>query len=427
MSGNEKEMPPAPSEATAGAGEATTRTERVAPASAKVEDRNRRALFVIAGATAVLLLIGGLLVRRADGSVNQTPMGAAPRPVTVVMARVTSFRDSRAYVGAVESWIEASIGPQYVSAYVQSVLVRPGDSVTRGEVLATLDCASPNAASRAAEMQARSVDARRNALADESARVSSMLAGGFVSPNEAEQKSAQSSSEKARWLETRATAFAASLDVRDCVLKAPFAGEVAIRTVDPGAFVRPGTAIVSVVDRSTVRVTVDAPEKDFGAVAPSVPVEVAMLATGDRVDAAVSRRAPKADPNTRTVHFEVDVPDPRREYPTGTTAIVRIEVGERVPAAEIPLYAATQHEGKAKLFIVLGGVAHAVDVPVLGEHGGRLYLDPKGLPEHAQVVTEGRTVLTDGDPVQVTVELPTSEPGGDAGSPARGGGFGRPL
>jgi membrane fusion protein, multidrug efflux system len=426
MSGNDRELPVS-SETTEGAGEATIRSERVAPVSVKREDRNRRALFVIAGATAVLLLIGGLLVRRADGSVNQTPVGAAPRPVTVVMARVASYRDSRAYVGAVESWIEASIGPQYVSAYVQSVLVRPGDSVTQGQVLATLDCGSPSAASRAAEMQARSVDARRNALADESARVSSMLAGGFVSPNEAEQKSAQSSSEKARWLETRATALAASLDVRDCILKAPFAGEVAIRTVDPGAFVRPGTAIVSIVDRSTVRVTVDAPEKDFSAVGPSAPVEVAMLATGDRVNAVVSRRAPKADPNTRTVHFEVDVTDPRREYPTGTTAIVRLDVGPRVPATEIPLYAATQHEGKAKLFIVLGGVAHAVDVPVLGEHGGRLYLDPKGLPERAQVVTEGRAVLTDGDPVRATLETSTSEPGGDAGAPARGGGFGRPL
>jgi membrane fusion protein, multidrug efflux system len=413
----------------------TAHAADVAPPLAPVEVANgpherpshRAALFAVGGGTVLLLLVGGLLVRRADGSVNRTPMGAAPRPVTVVEARAAPYRDSRAYVGAVESWIEASVGPQYVSAYVQTVLVRPGDSVAQGQVLATLDCANPSAASRAADMRARAVDAHQRAVSDESARLSSMLAGGFVSANEAEVKSAQSSSEQSQLLETKARAFAASLDVRDCVLKAPFAGEVATRTADPGAFARPGTAIVSIVDRSTLRVTVDAPEKDFNVVSPSTPVQVTMLATGARVDATVSRRAPKADPNTRTVHFEVDVPDPHREYPTGATAIVRIDVGQPVPATEVPLYTATQHENKAKLFIVLGGVAQAKDVAVLGEHGGRLYLDPKGLPEHVLVVTEGRAVLTDGDPVQATAETATPEPDGDAGAPARGGGFGRPL
>jgi len=38
--------------------------------------------------------------------------------------------------------------------------------------------------------------------------------------------------------------------VSDCVLRAPFDGEIATRLVDPGAFVRPGTSIVSVIDRA---------------------------------------------------------------------------------------------------------------------------------------------------------------------------------
>ncbi len=60
-----------------------------------------------------------------------------------------------------EPWVEASVGPQYISAYVATVLVRPGDTVKRGQVLATLDCSNPNAATRAVEMQARAADARR--------------------------------------------------------------------------------------------------------------------------------------------------------------------------------------------------------------------------------------------------------------------------
>ena len=52
----------------------------------------------------------------------------------------------------------------------------------------------------------------------------------------------------------------ASLQVNDCVLKAPFSGEIADRLVDPGAFIRPGSAIATIVDRSLVRVVADVPE-----------------------------------------------------------------------------------------------------------------------------------------------------------------------
>ena len=385
----------------------------------------RRELIALGAGTVVIAIVGVLLVHRADAKVNRVPLGAAPRPVTVELARATPYRDSRAYVGSVDPWIEANVGPQYISAYIETVVVRPGDAVTRGQVLATLDCSNPSATSRAAAMQVRSVDARQLATADQAARESSMLAGGFIAPNQVELTTAKSASEHAQALESRAKLAGTSLDVRDCVLKAPFDGEIATRTMDPGAFVRPGTPLLSIVDRNTARVTVDAPEKDFDLVSVSTPVRIRMLATGAEVDGKVSRRSPRADARTRTVHFEVDVPDPRHEYPAGTTATVQVDVGKPVPATEIPLYAATQQQGKAKFFLVEAGVAHVHEVLVLGERGGDLYFDPALLAATAQVVTEGRALLSDGDPVEARVEAhrPPAEPDGGA----RGGGFGRPL
>jgi RND family efflux transporter MFP subunit len=386
---------------------------------------HRRELAVIGGFAVVLVVVGALLVHRADARVNRVPLRAIARPVSVVAAQATTYSDSRSYVGAVESWIEASVGPQYISAYVTTVLVRPGDTVVRGQVVATLDCSHPNAASRAVQMQAQAVDEHQRATADEAARETTMLKGGFIAPNQVEQTTAQSTSERAQLLETKARLLAASLDVHDCALKAPFDGEVAIRAIDPGAFVHPGTTIVSVVDRNTVRVTVDAPEKDFDVARVGAPVRISMLSTGAELVAAVSRRAPKADPTTRTIHFEVDISDPQRQFPTGTTAIVRMDVGKPIQATKIPLYAATQQEGKAQFFVIDGGVAHLRHAPVLGEVGGGLYFDPKVLPANTQVVTEGRALLSDGDAVQPRAEPVETAAEEDAG--ARGGGFGRPL
>ena len=67
-----------------------------------------------------------------------------------IAAVAKDFRPSRTYVGTMEAWLSASIGPQLVSAYVDTVLVRPGAVVKRGEVLATLDCRDASAASQGA-------------------------------------------------------------------------------------------------------------------------------------------------------------------------------------------------------------------------------------------------------------------------------------
>jgi RND family efflux transporter MFP subunit len=387
--------------------------------------KHRRELIVIGSILAVLILSGGLLLHRAEGKVNRVPLSGTPRPVSVVDAQSASYSDSRTYVGGIDSWVEASVGPQYISGYVTTVLVRPGDSVTRGQVLATLDCAHPSAVSRAVQMQAQAIDQQQRATAHQAAREAAMLKGGFIAPNQVEQTSAQSSSERARVLETNAKGLAASLEVHDCALKAPFDGEIAVRSIDPGAFVHPGATIVSVVDRKTVRIVVDASEKDFNVAAVGTPVRVDVLSTGATLDAAVSRRAPKADPATRTIHFEIDVADPHRQIPTGTTAMVHLNVGKPVPATRIPLDAATQDEGKAKIFVVENGVAHGRQIPVLGEDRNGLYFEPRTLAPNTKVVTEGRALLSDGESVSAHPELPAAPPESDGGT--RGGGFGRPL
>jgi RND family efflux transporter MFP subunit len=277
--------------------------------------------------------------------------------------------------------------------------------VKRGDILATLDCRNSSAAQQAVAAQARAVDARQKALANEASRTAGLLDGGFVSPNEAEQKVAQSAAELAQLEATKARLASTSLEVNDCILRSPFEGEVSRRMIDPGAFVRPGTSILDVVDRSTVRLTADAPEVDFDVVAPGTAVALHLFATNRDLTAKITRRAPAADPSTRTVHFEIDVADSKREIPVGTTGEVHVDVGEPVSATEIPITAATVHGAKATVFVVEGSVARSKTVAVRGEAAGRLFLDPS-LPAGARVVSEGRALLEDGDAITAKEATP---------------------
>lgn len=397
--------------------------QEVAPQNAGVS-RGARVPIVIGLAVVVVVLLGGVMMWRADAKTNKVALSSSAKPVSYVLAKSAAYRPSRTYVGTLQPWVEANVGPQLISAYVDTVLVRPGAIVKAGEVLATLDCRNASAAQRGVASQARAIDERQRAVADEAARTQGLLDGGFVSPNEAEQKAAQSTSDLAQLEAMKAQLAGTTLQVNDCVLRAPFDGEISRRTIDPGAFVRPGTSIVTVVDRNTVRMTADAPEIDFDVVAPNTKTTIHVYATNKDLPASISRRAPAADSTTRTVHFEIDIPDPKREIPVGTTGEVHIEVGEPVPATQVPLYAATLRGAKATLFALDGDVAHARTFAVKGEAGGSVFLDT-ALAGGTRVVTEGRALLEDGDHVAAKEAEDPAAPATSVAASASDGGQGQ--
>ncbi len=377
-----------------------------------IEAPRRRVPVIIGGVTFAVVALGALLVSRASGGVNRVALADAPKGVTVVAARAARYRATRRYVGTVQPWLEARVGPQIISAYVDTVLVRPGDVVRKGQVIATLDCRNASASSKAVSMQARALQTEQEALAHEAARVAELKEGGFASANEIENRAATSASKQAELMETQAKMQRASLEVNDCVLRAPFPGEIAARLVDPGAFVRPGTDVATIVDRNTVRVVGEVPEADFDVVGVGTLVRIHALATGRKMGATIARRSPAADPSTRTIHVEIDVPDPDRALPTGTTAEIEIDVGTPAPATEIPLVGAAVRGAKATVFVVDGAVARKGAYAVVGEHGGNLYVEPT-LPAGSHVVTEGRALLKDGDRVESkldTFQIVASEP-----------------
>jgi RND family efflux transporter MFP subunit len=276
-------------------------------------------------------------------------------------------------------------------------------------VLATLDCRNLSTASQAIAHQARALGERQKATAREAARLGELLDGGYAAPNEVEQKQAQSAANEAQIAALLAQGSGKALEVNDCILRAPFDGEVSLRLADPGSFVRPGGAIVEVVDSSVIRLAAAVPEIDFGAIAPRTPVRMRLLATGKRLSGEIARRAPAAEPGTRTIAFEVDLPNTSHEIPVGTTAELFVDVGEPADAFEVPLLAAKIRGKSATVFVVEDGVAKKVTIDVVGESGGSLFLSPKGLSAGKQVVTQGRSLLANNDRVVAKLEEPKAD------------------
>lgn len=360
-----------------------------------------RALLVLVTLVVLGALVGLQRAREQGGAAP--PLAARPKPVTVVPARAVGYREGRTYLGTLQPWVSAEVGPQLAAGYVQSVLVRPGDVVKRGDVLATIDCRDAEAASRAVRHAAKALEAERAALAREAARYDALAADDFVTRNEADLKVARTEADRARALAEKSRLLSTSLRVDDCILRAMVDGEVVDRRGDPGAFIRPGGHLLVVMDRATIRVEAHAPEDDFAAVQPGTPVRVRLLGAGAVVPGRIARRSPAADMHTRTIRFEVDLDNTDRRLPIGTTARIELEVGDEVPALEVPVTAASVRGGRATIYAVEEGRAVRKALRVIGERGGSLLLEP-GLAPDALVVTQGRALLRDGDRVTASEE-----------------------
>ena len=383
---------------------------------ARITDPRAPRRWVVPLAIVVLVLgtlgAGAWLLGLTEGAVNRTALADEPKGVTVTPARAAQYRATRRYVGTLEPWQEARIGPQLASGFVDTVLVRPGAFAKRGDVLATLD---------SKRLRGEPVIGTKPRLeptegaAREAARLNELLDGGFAAPNEVEQKLAQSAAHEAQIQALLAQASGKSLEVRDCVLRAPFDSEVAARFADPGTFVRPGTPIVQLVDRSVVRLTAFVPEIDFDVVPPRTNVKLRVRATGKELTGEIARRSPAADTSTRTVRVEIDLASATRELPVGTTAEITVDVGAPVDAIEVPLVAAQIRGKRAALFVIEGSTAKKVTVDVLGERDGSLFVGTALAPD-THVVTQGRSLLAEGDRVTTKVDGPPS--GRDGGAPA---------
>lgn len=116
--------------------------------------------IVIVCSVVAILSAGTFLLRRSQSKINKEALADTPKRVSVSQAKKVMYRASRRYIGTLEPWVSANIGPQLVSAYLDTVLVRPGTVVKKGDVLATLDCRNSTTESQAVAMQARAFEVR---------------------------------------------------------------------------------------------------------------------------------------------------------------------------------------------------------------------------------------------------------------------------
>ena len=354
--------------------------------------------------------------------------GPAPMTVETGIAGRGAITDYVTVVGNLIGEATVDVVPR-VSGRIESINVRLGDRVTRGQQIAKLEDRAireqVNQVRANIEVNKATLEARQNDLAvAENAlnRARTSFERGLLSQaglEDAEARYSQAASQvtvaRAQLVSTEARLDELSVSLADTNVLSPVDGFVGRRDLDPGAFANANTAIVSLVDLSTVRMVANLIERDFRRVQAGAPAIVEVDAfPGEQFAGQVSRVAPVFDPATRTATMEIEVPNPGFRLKPGMYARVRLTAEQKPDALTVNRAAVVDLQGRRGVYVIDDeNVAHFQTVETGLTDGDRVEI-VSGLDEGTRVVTTGALAIRDGERVVTTDALGIDGPAGRA-------------
>jgi membrane fusion protein (multidrug efflux system) len=182
----------------------------------------------------------------------------------------------------------------------------------------------------------------------------------------------------------------------DVTLRAPIAGAVARRHLNPGQYVLADTPVFTIVQSDPLKFTGTVAEHAALAVRPGQAVRVRVEPVAGRHFAGrVTRVSPAVDVTSRTVQIEAEVPNREGLLKPGLFARAAVVLREDRDVAFVPETAVSYFAGITRVFVVAEGKAHARPV-TLGARQDGLVEIVKGVQAGEQVATSGLGQLQDG-------------------------------
>ncbi|MEK6804770.1 MAG: efflux RND transporter periplasmic adaptor subunit [Nitrospirota bacterium] len=309
-----------------------------------------------------------------------------------------------------------------VDGYIAKIYVDKGDLVKANQLLVEIDHtdyvhalnqAKANLLSAKAKVVQQEAAVRNAVLTLD--RMRALIKDQFVSQQdldtaEVNRDAAQALQDSLRaQVQQMAVALAqAETNLAYSYVRAPFAGYIAERNLDPGAYVSGTTAststmsrgILSIHDVETVRTLIEVVEKDVPLIKIGQRADVRAEAYPNEVfDGTVTRIVQALNRATRTMTVEIDLPNKDHRLKGGMFARVEVLVGKHPQAIQIPLDAVSRLEESQYVYVVKDGKAHQVPVELGARSDNRVEV-VKGLTGDEQVIVSGKDLVSEGAAVQ---------------------------
>lgn len=309
------------------------------------------ALVIAAGSLAWWLLRTPASPAVADARVD-APLELSQVDLTNVAPRVLTrlLPLSGSLAPVVQATVKAKVAGE-----VQELTVREGQDVEQGSTIARLDTR---------QLQAeydRELAAVEKARADlelamlNRAKNRSLLEQKFISQNTFEQTESAYAGSVADLKLAEAQARLARINLDDALVRAPFAGTVARRLVQPGEKISTDSSIVALVDLREMLLEAAVPAAEIPAVKVGQVARFTVGGFGSREFAGtVQRISPVTSEGSRSILIYLAVANPDRALKGGMFVQGALMLDTDEPVLSIPS-AAVRYEAGAPIVYVLAG------------------------------------------------------------------------
>jgi multidrug efflux pump subunit AcrA (membrane-fusion protein) len=404
-------------------------------------DLRIRAARVALGAVMPLLLAAcGSNGRAAEGPAAEAPA------IAVTTAEATSRPIARVLrvTGSLAADEQAEVSAE-IAGRVVSTPVERGSRVAQGTPLVTLSNVESRAQLAEAEANAAQIEARLGVTAGEPfdldrvpdvaaakasltlaeaeyARIETLLDQRVVSRSEFDQRrtqveAARQQHESARnaarqqWQSLQAAHARVDLARKamdDTIVRAPFSGLVAERSVSVGDYVNRGTVVVTLVRIHPLRLELTVPEQAIAHVRTGANVSLTVDAyPGKTFTGTVRFVSPSVQTDQRALTVEAIVPNEDGALKPGLFATAEMTQAASAPAVLVPADAVRVVSGTARVFVVKGDRVEE-RIVATGQTVGALVEIVNGVMTGDVLATSNVSQLSDGSQVSLAASPATA-------------------
>ena len=379
----------------------TTKSAKTAPALRL--DRLLLVVLAVLGVGFVVGLVPRMLKRAA---VKKETRELSVQTVNVIFPVPASAAAPLSLSGELKPQTEAPIYAR-VSGYVRRWLVDMGAQVEAGQLLAEIE--TPELDRELAEARAGllQVEAARDLAGTTAKRWREMLAGRTVSPQEADEKSADLTLKKATVDVARAKVQRLEEVNGFARITAPFAGAITARKLDVGQLVTAaaGQELFRLAKTEKLRVFVRVPQNYARAVAVGQSADLVLTELpGRKFEGKIVRTAGALDPGSRTLLTEIEVDNAKGDLLAGSYAQVRLADTNPEPVLTLLSNAVFFRSDGAQVALLNRDNRASLRKVILGRDFGPTIEVLSGVTKEDRVIVNPPDSLVDGTEVR-SVEL----------------------
>ncbi len=322
-------------------------------------------------------------------------------PDNIAVAKVDTLRSGPTISGTLVADREARIRAEIGGAVLQT-LVESGQRVGDGALLARIDDGVLQDAALSARSAVTTATVTSDQAARELKRSKTLLAAGAIAERDAEGAERANVSAQAQLLDAKSRLASAEKNLKNAMVRAPFAGIVAEKTVSAGDIVAPGAALFTVIDPRSLRVEASVPTSALADVKVGAPVQFTVNGSDRKLEGRVTRVSPMVDPQTKQVKLQASVPNAQNALVAGLFVQGRV-ASEKRAGILVPDKAVDQTGITTSVMRLKNGKVERVDVQVgLRDDGAELLEIRTGLAGGDTVLLGAARGISIGSPVSVS-------------------------